>query len=167
MSFKEKITSDMKDAMRSHEELRLSVLRMALSSIKNREIEKKSSFAKAAEDKESSLEASDGGLTDEEVVKVLRSEAKKRKDSVVEYEKGRRSDLAEKEKKELAIIETYLPQEASDEEIEKAVREVLGQLGDVGPKDFGRVMGKTMKRLKGQASGERVSAAVKRLIEYA
>ena len=158
MRLKEKIIDDMRSAMRSKEELRLSVLRMLLAAVKNREIEKRSSFAKATEDKV----PTGNELTDEEMIAAVRSEAKKRKDAAAEFERGGRADLAEKEKNELAIIETYLPKELSDEEIEKAVQEVLERLGHVGPKDFGRVMGEAMKRLKGGAGGERVSAAVRR-----
>lgn len=147
-----RIQNDIKEAMRSKNELRLSVLRMLSSSMHNRELEKRARTGKTEE------------LNDEEIVVVLRSEVKKRRDAIVEFEKGGRKDLADKESAELKILEKYLPQEISDEEIEKIVHGVIGQMGDVSQKDFGRVMGEAMKRVKGQASGDRVSGAVKRLL---
>ncbi len=142
----------MKDAMRAKNELRLSVLRMLLSTIHNREIEKR---AKGGEEK----------LTDEEVVAAIRSEAKKRKDAIAEFEKGGRHDLVDKEASELKILEGYLPQELSDEEIEKIVKEVMAGFGEITQKDFGRIMGEAMKRVRGRADGDRVSAAVRRFLK--
>lgn len=150
---KERIQNDIKEAMRSKDELRLSVLRMLSSAIHNRELEKRAKTGKQEE------------LTEEETVAVIRSEVKKRRDAIAEFEKGGRKDLAEKESTELKILEKYLPQEISDGEIEKIVREVVAELGAVAPKDFGRVMGEVMKRAKGQASGDRMSSAVKRALE--
>lgn len=149
---KEKILQDIKEAMRAKDELRLSVLRMVSSAIHNKELEKRAKSGKVEE------------LTEEETVAVVRSEVKKRRDAIMEFEKGGRKDLVEKESAELKILEAYLPQELPDEEIEKIVREVIAGLGEVTSKDFGRVMGETMKRVKGQASGDRVSQAVKKLL---
>lgn len=155
-----RIQNDIKEAMRSKDELRLSVLRMLSSAIHNRELEKRAKTGKAEE------------LNEEEIVAVIRSESKKRRDAIVEFEKGNRKDLAEKELAELKILETYLPKEISDQEIEKIVREVVIQLGAVTEKpfdkaqgrDFGRVMGEAMKKIRGQASGDRVSGAVRRIL---
>lgn len=138
--------------MRSKDELRLSVLRMLSSAIHNKELEKRAKSGKVEE------------LMEEEVVAVLRSEVKKRRDAISEFEKGGRKDLVEKETAELKILEEYLPSELPDEEIEKIVKEVIAGIGEVAPKDFGRVMGEVMKRVKGQASGERVSEAVRQLL---
>lgn len=149
---KAKILKDTKDAMRSKDELRLSVLRMVSSAIHNKEIEKRAKSGKVEE------------LTEEETVAVVRSEVKKRRDAIIEFEKGNRKDLADKESAELKILEGYLPQELSDEEIEKIVKEVTAEFGVGDPKQFGRVMGEVMKRARGQASGDRVSAVVKRLL---
>lgn len=152
MFLKEKISQDIKEAMRAKEELRLSTLRMLSSAMHNRGIEKRTKG---------------GGeeLTEEEVVATIRSEVKKRRDAVGEYQKGGRKELAEKETAELKILENYLPQEMGDEELEKIVRDVVAGLGSITVKDFGRVMGEAMKRIKGQASGDRVSAAVKKLMK--
>ncbi|MBI2640797.1 MAG: GatB/YqeY domain-containing protein [Candidatus Sungbacteria bacterium] len=150
---KDKIQNDIKEAMRSKDELRLSVLRMLSSSIHNKELEKRVKSGKAEE------------LSEEEVVAAIRSEVKKRRDAIIEFEKGGRQDLAEKESAEAKILEVYLPQEISDEEIEKVVKEVISVLGEVTIKDFGRVMQEAMKKVKGQAGGDRVSAAVKKIMQ--
>lgn len=149
---KTKILQDIKEAMRTKDELKLSVLRMLSSAIHNKELEKRAKSGKVEE------------LTEEETIAVIRSEAKKRRDAIVEFEKGGRKDLVDKETAELKILEEYLPKELPDEEIEKIVREVVAALGEVTAKDFGRVMGEVMKRTKGQASGDRVSVMVKKLL---
>ncbi len=138
--------------MRAKDELRLSVLRMLSSAIHNKELEKR---AKSGREE---------GLSEEEITAVIRQEAKKRRDAIFEFERGGRRDLVDKESAELKILEVYLPQEMRDEEIEKLVKEVVAGLGGVTPKDFGRVMGEAIKRVKGQASGDRVSAAVKKIL---
>lgn len=151
-TYKEKIEGDLKAAMKGREELRVSVLRMISSAIHNREIEKRG-------------RTGDAQLTEEEVIAVLRGEAKKRKEAAGEFEKGKRPELAEKERQEAKIIESYLPAEMPDEEIEKMVRSIIAESGEVTQKDFGRIMGEVMKRLRGQASGERVSVAVKKFLQ--
>lgn len=151
MNFQEKIKEDLKTAMREKDELRMSVLRMAVSAIKNKEIEKRG-------------KGGENVLTDEEVMAVFRFEAKKRRDAIAEFNKGGRADLAEKEAKEMAILDAYLPKEISDEDILRCVKEAMDQLGSPTMKDFGKVMGEAMKRIKGQASGDRVSAAVKKML---
>jgi hypothetical protein len=150
---KEKILQDIKEAMRYKDELKLSVLRMLSSAIHNKELEKRTKSGKAEE------------LTEEEAAAVIRSEAKKRRDAIAEFEKGGRKDLAEKESAEFKILEEYLPQELPDVEIEKIILEVIGQLKEITQKDFGRVMGEVMKRVRGQASGNRVGAMVKKFLE--
>ena len=135
-------------AMKSHNAALVGTLRMALAAIKNRELEKRA--------KSGATE-----FTEEETMAVVKSEVKKRKDSVMEFEKASRQDLADKEKAELAILEKYLPVELSDEEIEKLIRPLAA--GRVAT-DFGAVMGLAMKAIAGRASGDRVSATVKRML---
>ncbi|MBI2639992.1 MAG: GatB/YqeY domain-containing protein [Candidatus Sungbacteria bacterium] len=149
---RDKIEQDLKTALRAKEELRLSVLRMISASLHNREIEKKG-------------RTGSGGLDDEEVLSVFRQELKKRKDAAEGFEKGGRPDSAEKEREEARIIEAYLPEELSSEEIEKIVKEVVSGIGEVTQKDFGRVMGEVMKQAKGRVSGERVSAILKKFLQ--
>lgn len=148
MSLFEHIKENMISAMREKKERELLVLRMLVSAVKNKEIEKRSGGKAAI-------------LSDEEIVGVIRAEVKKRKDAREQFTKGGREDLAEKEFYEQAVLEDYLPQEMSDDDLEKIVVAAIASLGASGEKDFGRVMGEVMKKVKGQASGERVSACVK------
>ena len=142
------INNDLKQAMRGREEFRLLVLRMFLAAIKNKKIE--------MGNKEE--------LTDDGVVAVLKSEIKKRKDSMAIYNEGDRDDLAKKEGEEIKILEKYMPEMMGEDEVEKIVREVIASLGEVGPGDFGRVMGAVMGRVKGKADGGIVSQAVKKVL---
>ena len=144
MSLKDRITSDMTAAMKSKEAARLSTLRMVKAAVQNREIEK------------------GGELTDEELTKLLQSLVKQRRDSVEQYEKAERAELAEKERAEIAVIEEYLPQAASREEIERAVEEAVAETGATSMKEMGSVMKAALARLAGRnADGRVVSEVVK------
>src|SRR5688572_30649132 len=132
MSLKERITSDMTAAMKARESERLSTLRMVKAAVQNREIEK------------------GGELSEEELVKALQSLVKQRRDSVEQYEKAGRTELAEKEKAEIAVIEEYLPQAASLEEIERAVAEAIAETGATSMKEMGAVMKAAQARLAGR-----------------
>ncbi len=151
MTFQEKIKNDITLALRAKDELRLSVLRMLSSAMHNRGIEKRA-------------QGGDEALSEEEAIAVVRSETKKRRDAVREYTAYARPELAEKESQEILILEKYLPKELDDDSIEKIVGEVVGAMGDVREKDFGKVMAGVMKRIRGQASGDRVSRTVKKAI---
>lgn len=142
----EKIQGDLKTALKEKKEAQVSTLRLLLSEIHNRQIEKQSE------------------LNDEDILAVIRRSVKQRQEAVEAYQKGIRNDLAEKEKEESAILSNYLPQEMSGEELEKVVKEVIEGLGEVGPGDFGRVMGAVMGRVKGQIDGAKVTEVVKKLI---
>lgn len=148
MVLKQTLEDDARRALKQGEQLMLDTLRMALASIRNREIEKRG-------------KGGDGVLIEDEIIAVLKSEAKKRRDASQEYRKAGREELAAKEDKEFAIIEKYLPKEISDEEIEKLLRPLAA---GATMKDFGRVMGLAMKAIAGRASGDRVSAIAKRLL---
>ncbi len=145
MDIKNQITDDLKRAMKVKDELSLSVLRMLSSAIKNKEIV---------------LREKNAELKSEGIIDVVKSEIKKRKDSVSAYEAGGRSDLAEKEKNEIKILEKYLPEQLSDEEIEKTVKEIVAS----GNTDFGKVMGQAMGKLKGKADGSKVGEIVKKVL---
>lgn len=149
---KNKILQDTKEAMRAKDELRLLVLRMISAAIHNKELEKRAKTGKIEE------------LMEEETVAVIRFEVKKRRDAIVEFEKGGRKDLVEKETAELKVLERYVPQELSDDEVKKNIQDVIEYLGDVSSKDFGRVMGEAMKLIKGQATGDRVAALVRTML---
>lgn len=144
MTLKDQIIADMIAAMKAKDAERTSTLRMIKAAITNRE--------------------KDGGadVTDEDVLKLLRSQVKQRRDSVEQYEKGGRQDLADKEKAEIVIIEAYLPQAASQEEIDQAVAAAISETGASSMKQMGAVMKATMAKLAGKnADGKMVSEAVK------
>ena len=145
MTLKDKIVSDMTAAMKAKDAARTSTLRMVKAAIMNREKE--------------------GGaaLTDEDVMKLLRSQLKQRRDSVEQYQKASRQDLVDKETAEIAVIEEYLPQAASEAEIEQAVADVIAESGATSMKDMGAVMKGAMAKLAGKnADGKLVSETVKK-----
>jgi len=143
MGLKQRITSDMTAAMKSKDASRLSTLRMVKAAVQNREIEK------------------GGELSEEELTKALQSLVKQRRDSVEQYEKAGRAELAEKERAEIAVIEEYLPRAASREEIERVVAEVISETGASSMKEMGGVMKAVQARLGGAADGRTVSEVVK------
>ena len=146
MSLKEKIVGDLTAAMKAKDADKTSALRMVKAAIMMREKEKEQGTV----------------ISDDEVIKLLQSLVKQRRDSIEQYEKAGRADLAEKEKTELAVIEVYLPQAASSEDIERAVAEAVAETGAASPKDMGAVMKAVMPKLAGKnADGRAVSDAVK------
>src|SRR2546421_8778413 len=145
MSLKEQIAGDMIAAMKAKDAARTSTLRMLKSAISYREIEK------------------GGELDEEELSKLLRSQVKQRRDSVEQYQKGGRQELAEKELAEIIVIEGYLPQAASIEEIEQAVAAAIAETGATSMKEMGAVMKATMVILAGKnPDGRSVSDTVKK-----
>ena len=144
MSLSQKIVSDLTVSMKAQEALRTSTLRMVKAAMMNRQIEKGSE------------------LDDDEMLKLLRSLVKQRHDSVEQYEKAGRQELADKEKAEIEIIEVYLPQSASQEEIENAVTTAIAETGAASMKDMGKVMKAVQSALSGKnADGRMVSEVVK------
>jgi len=134
----------MSDAMRSKDQLRLSVLRMMKSAVKLKEVEKMKP------------------LEENEVLAVLNTLVKQRKDSIEQFRKGGREELAQKEESEIKIIEEYLPAAASEEDIRKAIDEAVQETGAASMKDMGKVMKAALARLAGKsADGSRVSQMVK------
>lgn len=150
MTLKEKITADLKDAMKAGDTLCRDTLRLMDSAIKNVEIEK---------------QKRETGLTDEEVLEVLGRAVKQRQDSIRQFEAGGRPDLAEKEKVELEIIVPYLPAQLSQAEIETVVTEILAKSENPTLADLGKIMGQAMAQLKGKADGNLVREIVKRQLE--
>lgn len=141
------ISADIKQAMKDKDTLKLSVLRMVLSSLNNEAI---------------NLNKKDAGLSDEEALKVLKKEVKKRKDSIEQYVSGGREDLADHEKKELEILEKYLPEEMGESEIKQIVESVIAEMGgSVAPSQFGAVMKAVMTKTAGSADGAMVTRIVK------
>jgi uncharacterized protein YqeY len=145
---REKINELMKEAMKSGDKVKLETLR----SIRAAFIE----FDKSGSGKE---------LNEEEEIKIINSLVKKRKESIEIFEKANRKDLAEKEKQELEILQSFLPAQLTEEEISKKLDEIIQQLGAKDPKDFGKVMGIAMKEFKGRADGKLVQSLVKAKLE--
>lgn len=144
MSLKERIVSDMTASMKAKDAARTSVLRMVKAFVMNREIEK------------------GGQLNDEEMMKALQSLVKQRKDSVEQYEKASRQDLADKERAEIEVIEGYLPQAASREDVERAVAAAIEETGATSMREMGAVMKSVQARLAGRNADNRtVSEIVK------
>jgi uncharacterized protein len=143
MSLKDRITEDMKSAMRARDVERLSAVRMLLAAIKQREVVERIT------------------LDDTAVIAVVDKLIKQRKDSVAAYQQAQRPDLADKESAEIVVLQAYLPQRLSSEEIAAEVDAIATELGAAGPGDMGKVMGAVKARLAGKADMGQVSAAVK------
>jgi len=148
MTLMEKLTEDMKTAMKAKEEgkLQLSCIRMIKSQAKYAEIEKGEA------------------LNDDDLIKVIAKEVKSRKDVLPEYEAAGRTEQVEQIKKEIEIIMTYLPKQMEAAEITELAKSVIAEVGAVGPKDMGKVMGKMTALTKGKADGKTVSEIVKSLL---
>ena len=147
MSLLNRLTEELKEALRAGNHTKLSVIRLLKSSIKNREIEKMAP------------------LTDEEVIDIIMTALKQRRESIEQFQKGGREDLVQKEKSELEVLQTFLPQQLSEEELVGEVQAVIREVGASSPKDMGKVMKIVMVRVRGRAEGARVSSLVKELME--
>lgn len=150
MSLREKINQDLKQATLDKQDKVLSVLRLLKAAISNKEI--------------SLRKGKDISLTNDQVIEITASEIKKRKEAITDYQKGNRDDLVKKEKQEIEILEKYLPEQLSDEEIEKIVKEIVETYDDASQKDFGKIMSQVMPKVKGKAGGNKVSEVVKRVL---
>lgn len=162
MTLYETIRRDFKAALKNKDNQIVSVLRLSLAAVKNKELEKRYRFSKT-EKAEKLSELSQ--LNDDEVLEVLTREAKKRKESIDIFDSGGRSDLASKEREELDIIEKYLPKQLSESEINIEIDKILSEIDSGGTRDFGTVMGLAMARLKGKADGKLVGGIVKKKLE--
>ncbi len=143
MSLKEQITEDMKSAMRAKDTERLGTIRLLTAAMKQKEVDER-------------IE-----LDDVAVVAIVDKLIKQRKDSIEAFQKANRQDLADKEASEMKVLEAYLPQRLSVEEIAAEVKAIVAELGAKGPGDMGKVMGAVKSRLAGKAEMGQVSAAVK------
>lgn len=146
----EKIKDNLKQALRNKNEVVVAVLRMLISAIQNKEI----SLRKEGE----------AELNNNQIMEVIKSEVKQRKESIEAYEQGNRHDLADKEKKELLILEKYLPEQMSDKDIKNIINKIINSVKDAGMKDFGNIMKQIMKETKGRADGKKVSEIVKSIL---
>ncbi|RQH26238.1 GatB/YqeY domain-containing protein [Okeania hirsuta] len=147
MSLKDRITEDIKVAMKAKDKVRLETVR----SIKKVILEEEANARAAGKD----------SLTEAQEMDILTRLAKQRRDSIEQYTKAGRQELADGEAAELAILEEYLPKQLSGEDIAQVVDEIIAQVGANSPKDMGKVMGPAMQKLKGKADGKKVQEAVK------
>jgi len=185
-NLKQKIQADLTNAIKSGNEISRSTLRLLSAAILNKEKEKRYKIVKGKPDLTEKELVKEASLTDEEVTEVISSEVKKRKESILEFKKGKREDLANKEKAEMEILQKYLPEQLSEEELKKLVKEAIvkimgkeihpvksaDKVGGVPPeaeqfnrvKDIGRVMAEIMPKVKGKADGSEVSRIVKEIL---
>lgn len=143
MSLKERLNEDMKTAMKAKDDLRLSVIRMVRSSIKNKEIDQK------------------GEMDDRGVTEILSTLVKQRRESLKMFTDGGRDDLAQKEEKELGILLEFLPQQLTQVELEEMIARIVQETGAQGPKDMGKVMKVLQPAIAGRADGKMVSELVR------
>jgi uncharacterized protein YqeY len=143
MALKQRLSDELREAMKGREKLRLGTLRLLLTSVKNREVELRRD------------------LDDEEFVEIANREAKRRREAIEAYEKAGREDRASTEREELAVIQTYLPAALSPEEVDVLVEEAVVATGASAPGDMGKVMGAVMANVKGRADGRDVQARVR------
>lgn len=143
---REKIMNDIKEAMKSQDKEKLSVLRMVKGAIQLEEINKKQE------------------LDDNDIIAVIAKQIKTRKESIIEFEKGNRSDLTEKTQSEIKILDEYMPEQLSEEEINSVIDEAIAQVLPQAPSDMGKVMGIVTPKLKGRADMSLVSKLVKEKI---
>jgi uncharacterized protein YqeY len=147
MTLQQRVDSDLKEAMRAKDATKLGVLRMLKSALKYAAIAKSGAEAE---------------LSDAEAVQVIRKQAKQRQDSIESFEKGGRAELAEKEKEELAILNTYLPQAMSPEQLAKVVRETIAELGATSKAQMGAVMKALQAKVGGRVDGKTLSTEVQK-----
>jgi len=146
MSLSEKLDQDMKQAMREKDQVKLSTIRFLKSFIKNREIDKKAV------------------LTEEEIIDAVQKQIKQRKDVIPDFEKVSRQDLIDAAKKEIAILEIYLPAQLSLDDLKAIIAKAISDVGASSPKDMGKVMAKILPDIKGKADGKVASDIVKSLL---
>jgi len=148
MMFMDKISEDLKAAMKSGAKLRLETLRSIRAGLLEKQVEKRPT----------------GGMNSEDEMAVLLGAAKKRKEAIDIYRQNNRNDLADQEAEELLIIQEYLPKQLANEEIEELIRKIIAEVGANSGKDFGKVMPVVMKELRGKADGKIVQESVKKLL---
>ena len=147
MSLEERIENEFKAALKQRDKIKVSTLRMLKADIIN-----------------TKLDQNKKALKDEEIVKIIQRQVKQHKDSIEQFEKGKRQDLVEKEKKELDILLSYMPEQLSEEELKKIIADTIKELGATGKGEMGKVMKLVMERVKGRADGKKVSQIVSSLL---
>ncbi|MDO8264921.1 MAG: GatB/YqeY domain-containing protein [Candidatus Parcubacteria bacterium] len=169
---KQQIQQRLIDALKNKKELEVSTLRLVISAIGNKEIEKRTKLVKQEPNLPEAEMVKKSQLTEEEIMEVISNEAKKRKESILAFEQGNRPELAEKEKEEIAILKVYLPEQLSEEEVRKIVKDAIAALrASLAPEErektginMGLVMKEIMPLTKGRADGALTSTIVKELL---
>jgi uncharacterized protein YqeY len=149
MSLLQKLDDDLKTALKASESLKVSVLRMTKAALKNRQIDKREE------------------LSEDDIISVILTLTKQRKESIEQFSRGGREDLAEKERQELSILQSYMPRQLTKEELDTIIIEAIKESSSKGTKDLGKVMRLVMPRVKGTADGKIVNQRVKDLLEQA
>jgi uncharacterized protein len=169
MSLKDQLMQDLKDAMRAGDATRRDTIRLLRSAVSAAEVAKRSAFvdaqlAQGADAERLALDDAQFSLTDEEVMAVIQKQAKQRRDSILEFKKGKRDDLVAVEEAELAVIETYLPRQMTHDEVLAAARQAAAELGISGMAGMGQLMKHMMAELKGKADGRLVNQVVREIL---
>lgn len=146
MSLKERLMSDLKDAMREGDQIRKDAIRMVRAAVKNKEIELQQE------------------ISDEKVIEIISQEVKRRKEAIEMFEKGGRDDLVEREKAQLEILLAYMPEQMSREEIKEVVQEIVEDMNATSIRQLGPVMGRAMEELKGRAEGNVVNEVAREIL---
>jgi uncharacterized protein YqeY len=146
MNLQDQLRADLKTALRERDDVRKSAIRMALAALKNARVEK------------------NADLAEDEMIAVLAKEVKQRRNAMAEFERAGRQDLVDSEATELAILEVYLPESLTEDEIVELARQVVAETGADSPKQMGQVMGALMPRVRGRADGREVSRIVRELL---
>jgi len=161
---KQQIKNAVNEALKSGDQLSSGTLRMLLASILTKEKDKRYKIATEKPDTTEENLVKESELTDEQILEVISSEIKKRRDAIVLYEQGKRPELADKEKQEIEVLQKYLPDQLNPEEIKKLVEESIAKVGAKEMRDMGKVMADLNPKVKGKAEGGEVSKIVKELL---
>ena len=145
-NMKEKLSSDLRNAQKSRDRLKIDTLRLLLSEIKNKEIDLRRE------------------IENKEIISILVTQIKKRKEAASIYEENGRKDVCEKELKESSFLESYLPEQVGEEELKKRIQEILADTGAHGPRDMGKVMKVAVPEFKGKADGAKIKDLVSELL---
>tara|TARA_B100001971_G_C18176045_1_gene529974 strand:- start:791 stop:1291 length:501 start_codon:yes stop_codon:yes gene_type:complete len=162
---KQEIQDQLKESMKEGNEVKTGALRMLLSSISNKEKEKRFQATKEDSGKAEEDLTKESELTEEEIQSLIATEVKKRKEAKEAFEKGGREEAAQKEQQEMELLQVFLPEQMSEEEVEAIVKEVIAETGASSISDMGKVIGSVMGKVKGGADGGMVSAITKKLLE--
>ena len=161
---KQRVQGSANDALKAGDQFLVGTLRMLLASIITKEKEKRYKTSKEKPDATEEQLSKESELTDEQIIEVISSEIKKRKDAIVLYEKGNRPELADREKKEIEILKKYLPEQLSEVQLKKLIEESINKTGAKEIKDMGRIMADLMPKVKGKADNSEISKIIKELL---